>query len=240
MKAIFKQTVFSTVAAMIFFAAAPNSASAEPFIGEIRYVGFNFAPRDWAPCNGQLVQISQHQALFSLLGIRYGGDGRVSFRLPDMRGRVPIHQGSSSPRFQSHPLGESGGNEVYTLSIAQMPAHNHENIATSNSETTVSGGTVNATSTLYAATTSDSQTAGGNSIANSSSSLMYSSTTPTVAMKGDSVKTTINLAGLGATTTTTTTVAVANNGDSQPFPLMQPYLTVNCIVSMEGLYPLRN
>ena len=92
---------------------------AEPFLSEIRVFSFTFPPRGWAACNGQLLPINQNQALFSLLGTTYGGDGRVTFALPDLRGRVPIHVGSA------HPLGERAGEQAHTLSIAELPTHAH-------------------------------------------------------------------------------------------------------------------
>lgn len=92
---------------------------AEPFLSEVRLFSFVFAPRGWALCNGQLLPINQNQGLFSLLGTTFGGDGRVNFGLPDLRGRVPIHVGSG------HILGERGGTQAETLSIAQMPQHTH-------------------------------------------------------------------------------------------------------------------
>ncbi|GGK85759.1 phage tail protein [Deinococcus radiotolerans] len=92
---------------------------AEPFLGEIRLMSFVFAPKGWAPCNGQLLPINQNQALFSLLGTTYGGDGRVNFALPDYRGRVPIHQGAG------HLPGERGGEQAHTLSVSEMPTHMH-------------------------------------------------------------------------------------------------------------------
>lgn len=91
----------------------------EPFLSEIRIMSFGFAPKGWALCNGQLLPINQNQALFSLLGTTYGGDGRVNFALPDLRGNVPIHTGSG------HTLGEKGGQQSHTLSIAELPTHNH-------------------------------------------------------------------------------------------------------------------
>ena len=97
----------------------------DPFLGEIRWVGFNFAPRGWALCNGQLLSISENQALFSLLGTTYGGDGRTSFGLPDMRGRVQIHFGSGFG-LTTRPLGSKGGTETHTLSRAEMPGHKHK------------------------------------------------------------------------------------------------------------------
>jgi microcystin-dependent protein len=92
---------------------------AEPFLAEIRIMSFNFAPKGWALCNGQLLPINQNQALFSLLGTTFGGDGRVNFALPDQRARVPIHVGSG------HTLGERAGEQAHTLSIAETPAHTH-------------------------------------------------------------------------------------------------------------------
>ncbi len=92
---------------------------AEPFLSEIRIMSFTFAPKGWAMCNGQLMPINQNQALFSLLGTTFGGDGRVTFALPDLRGRTPIHVGSG------HTLGERGGEQAHTISIAELPTHTH-------------------------------------------------------------------------------------------------------------------
>jgi microcystin-dependent protein len=93
--------------------------SAEPFLSEIQLFPINFAPRNWAMCNGQLLPINQNQALFSLLGTTYGGDGRTTFALPDLRGRSPMHVGNG------HILGEKGGVETVALTEAQLPAHTH-------------------------------------------------------------------------------------------------------------------
>src|SRR5882724_636460 len=92
---------------------------AEPFLSEIRIMSFVFAPQGWALCDGQLLPINQNQPLFSLLGTTYGGDGRVNFALPDLRGRVPIHVGSG------HTLGERAGEQAHTLSIGELPTHAH-------------------------------------------------------------------------------------------------------------------
>ena len=92
---------------------------AEPFLSEIRIMSFVFAPKGWALCNGQLLPINQNQALFSLLGTTFGGDGRVNFALPDLRGQTPIHVGSG------HTLGERGGEQSHTLSISEIPTHTH-------------------------------------------------------------------------------------------------------------------
>lgn len=98
---------------------------AEPFLSEVRIMSFEFAPKGWALCNGQLLPINQNQGLFSLLGTTFGGDGRVNFALPDLRGRTPIHVGSG------HTLGERGGEQAHTLSIAELPTHTHVLSATS-------------------------------------------------------------------------------------------------------------
>lgn len=98
---------------------------AEPFLSEIRIMSFEFAPKGWALCNGQLLPINQNQALFSLLGTTFGGDGRVNFALPDLRGRTPVHVGGS------HTLGERGGEQAHSLSIAELPTHAHAALAAS-------------------------------------------------------------------------------------------------------------
>jgi microcystin-dependent protein len=90
---------------------------AEPFVAELRMMSFGYAPRGWAMCNGQLLPINQNQALFSLLGTTFGGDGQTNFALPDLRGQTPIHVG------QGHVLGEKGGSQSVTLSISQLPTH---------------------------------------------------------------------------------------------------------------------
>ncbi len=94
-----------------------------PYLGEIRLVSFTFAPKGWALCNGQLLPISQNQALFSILGTTYGGDGRVNFALPNLQGRVPLHTGAGIT------LGQAGGEAVHTLTVAELPAHTHTVVA---------------------------------------------------------------------------------------------------------------
>jgi microcystin-dependent protein len=108
---------------------------AEPFLSEIRIFSFNFAPKGWAMCNGQLLPINQNQALFSLLGTTYGGDGQVNFALPNLQTRVPIHMGSG------HTLGEVGGEQAHTLSISELPTHLHG----FNTNSAVVGAATNAT-----------------------------------------------------------------------------------------------
>lgn len=107
---------------------------AEPFLSEIRIMSFNFPPKGWAFCNGQLLPINQNQALFSLLLTTYGGDGRVTFALPDLRGRVPIHRGGT------HLQGERAGLETHALTVIEMPLHSHGLQASGNPGTTGSPG----------------------------------------------------------------------------------------------------
>lgn len=95
----------------------------EPFLGEIRMASFGFAPRGWAQCNGQLLAINQNQALFSLLGTNYGGDGRTTFALPDLRGRMPVHGNAQLP------IGTQGGAAQHTVTLSEMPAHSHTMLA---------------------------------------------------------------------------------------------------------------
>ena len=104
---------------------------AEPFLAEIRLMSFSFPPKGWALCDGQLLPINQNQALFSLLGTTYGGDGRVNFGLPDLQGRVPIHMGSG------HTLGERGGEQAHTLITAELPTHIHSLNGSTTAATTV-------------------------------------------------------------------------------------------------------
>ncbi len=102
----------------------------DPFIGEIRMFAGNFAPRGWAYCDGTLLSVSQYEALYSLLGTIYGGDGRTTFGLPDLRGRIPIHAGSG-PGLTNHNLGKKGGTEEEVLTVNNLPSHAHQLVATS-------------------------------------------------------------------------------------------------------------
>jgi microcystin-dependent protein len=115
---------------------------AEPFLAEIRIMSFGFPPKGWALCNGQLLPINQNQALFSLLGTTYGGDGRVNFGLPNLQGNVPIHQG------QGFTLGQKGGEQAHTLSIAELPTHVHTATASSTQAPAGAGSTPDNTKIL--------------------------------------------------------------------------------------------
>jgi len=168
---------------------------AEPFLSEIRIMSFGFAPKGWALCNGQLLPINQNQGLFSLLGTTYGGDGRVNFALPDLRSRVPIHTGSG------HTLGERGGEQAHTLSIAELPTHTHVLSASSTDG--------NAPVPFAAA---------GNVLAASASQLYHDPT---------------NLVALNPGT-------VTNVGGSQAHLNMQPFLTLNFCIALQGIFPSPN
>jgi microcystin-dependent protein len=131
-----KLLLSSLIAAALFNGTATVNAGIEPFIGEVQWFAGNFAPRGWAMCDGQLLPISSNEALFSILGTTYGGDGRTSFALPDVRGRVIIHEGSG-PGLSHRSLGSKAGTETETLSVNQMPAHTHTQRASGGSATSV-------------------------------------------------------------------------------------------------------
>jgi microcystin-dependent protein len=165
---------------------------AEPFLAEIRIFSFNFAPKGWAQCNGQLLPINQNQALFSLLGTTFGGDGRVNFGLPNLQGQTPIHFGDG------HTLGETAGEYNHTLSIAEIPTHVHVATATS------------------AANNASPPTPVSNILADSAPAQAYNSPTSLVAM---------NALTLGAV------------GGSQAHLNMQPFLTLNFSIALQGIFP---
>lgn len=132
----------------------------EQFIGEIRMFGGNFAPKDWAFCDGQLLAISQNAALFSILGTTYGGNGQVTFGLPDLRGRVPMHAGSG-PGLTPRNLGETAGTESVTLLSTQMPAHTHTVGCHTSADTGEPQGAIPATEVSGAAAVYSGQPADG-------------------------------------------------------------------------------
>ena len=165
---------------------------AEPFLSEIRIMSFNFAPKGWALCNGQLLPINQNQPLFSLLGTTFGGDGRVNFALPDVRGRTPIHVGSG------HTLGERGGEQAHTLSNSEIPTHTH----------TVNATTIPATTNTPGPTVLTAQSTSANLYASAAQNL--------VAMSPQ---------------------MVANVGGSQAHLNMEPFLTLNFCIALQGIFP---
>lgn len=163
---------------------------AQPYVGEIRMFAGNFAPAGWMFCEGQLLPISENETLFQLIGTTYGGDGQSTFALPDLRGRIPIHQGNG------FILAETGGAEEITLTVNQIPAHTHPFLGT----------TQNATTAL----------APGNTLAKASSN--------------------IYVAGQPADTNMSP-LAIGPVGGSQPHTNFQPYLCVDFIISLFGLFP---
>ena len=174
-----------------------------PYLAQVKMFGFNFAPKGYALCNGQFLPINQNQALFSLLGTTYGGDGRVNFALPDLRGRTPIGAGSSvDPNWQPNVvLGERSGSETVTLNSSQMPQHNHQvNASTAAGNNRIPSNRVYATSTNPATPIS-----------------LYAPGTGA-------------LVGLNPS-------SVGQSGGSQPHTNMQPYLTMNFCIALQGIFP---
>lgn len=161
----------------------------EPFIGELRIVSFNFAPKGWALCNGQLLPISQNTALFSLLGTTYGGDGQQTFALPNLQGRTAVHPGSGIV------LGQYADEESHTLTPAEMPMHTHVAQGSSNAPNTAPAGGVWAAQSAY------------------------STAPPNAALS---------------------TAALASTGGGLPHPNLQPYLVLNVVIALLGVYPSQN
>ncbi len=155
------------VVALTLLACLPASAQ-DQFVGEIRYVAFNFAPKGWALCDGQLLPIVQNEALFNLLGTSFGGDGKTTFALPNMQGRVPVGTGQGTG-LTNRALGEQGGLESVTLTVAQMPSHRHGLMASS--------------------ATANSKAPAGDTLADSSTAAIYSTGKPNVALASTSVNT---------------------------------------------------
>ena len=167
----------------------------EPFLAEIKIVGFNFAMRGWALCDGQILPINQNQSLYSLLGTTYGGDGETSFGLPDLRGRTPIHVGNNGGT--NHNQGAKGGEEQHVLTQAEMPAHTHP----------ANGSTADA----------DSRSPAGRVFAYAEEETYVQSGSAAFSAK-----------------------TVANAGSNTAHSNMQPYLTVNFQIALQGLFPSEN
>ena len=184
---------------IVFFCWAKTTpAQSDPFVGQIEIVGFNFAPVGWAFCDGSLLPISQNTALFSLLGTFYGGDGIRTFALPDLRGRMAIGQGQG-PGLSSMVIGEIGGEEQVTLTLNQIPTHNHVAMGAS-----ASADGLSPTSDVWGTTTV----------------YLYSST-------GSS------LVGMNPG-------AIGSVGGGLPHENRSPYLVMNFIIALEGVYPARD
>ena len=190
----------------------------EEYIGTIKAFGFGFAPRGWASCDGQLMPISGNDALFSLLGTTYGGDGRTTFGLPDLRGRSPLGDGAGSG-LSNRQLGEKVGTETNVLNVTQLPAHNH---AVSFDGQNINAG-VSIPSVNDDGTTDESE---GNILANSAGS--YAA--PTAA---DTTLSAFNAAVTG-------TVNSTNTGNNAAVNNIQPSLAVNYCICLVGIYPPRS
>jgi microcystin-dependent protein len=173
-----------------------------PYLGEIRIFTFFFPPKGWATCDGQLMPIAQNTALFSLLGTMYGGNGQTTFALPNLRSRVPIHFGQG-PGLSNYFQGQTGGEEAHTLTINEMPAHNH-NV--------------------------QCNTAGDNSA---------SPTSPVGNYWTKDLNLNLPYAASGAQASLHVS-AIGTGGGSQPHTNIQPYLTVEFCIALEGIFPSRN
>lgn len=172
----------------------------DQFVAEIRIFGFQFAPKGWALCNGQLLPISQNTALFSLLGTTYGGDGKSTFALPDMQGNAPMQQGQG-PGLSLRDLGEQGGTETVTLLTSEIPLHPHSVGA----QTVPLGGLADPT---------------GNTLSRPGSGNLY-------------------FDGGGGSIVAMAPQAIGVNGGGLPHNNMQPYLTLNFCIALQGIFPQR-
>lgn len=206
----------------------------EPFMGQIMQVGFSFAPRGWATCAGQLIAISQNSALFSLLGTTFGGNGQSTFALPDARSRLFVGTGQG-PGLSSYVPGQMGGVEQQTILSTQMPMHNHT------ANFTPTGGGVAGTLTARTGVASGSQTntpAEGSFLANTDDPVNASAVN--IYAPASAGGTPVNLGGLTISGGAGGTVQVGIAGGSQPLPIMQPYLAVNTVIALQGIFPSRN
>jgi microcystin-dependent protein len=183
----------------------------QPYIGEIRLVGFDFAPIDWAMCNGQLMAISQNPALFQLIGTTYGGDGVQTFALPNLQSRVPIGQGTGAG-LTTRNLADAGGSEDVTLLTSSLPAHTHAITGPTAAVACKSGA-------------GNSQSPVGNVFAGEAAgvTMPYSSQAPDVAMGGALVPTNRPQSGL--------------TGGAQPHTNIQPYVTLQYCIALFGIFP---
>ena len=210
-----KITTRLLAAAIAAIGMAQSASADDPFVGEVRSFGFNFCPRGWAALDGQLLAISQNDALFSLLGTVYGGDGRTTFGLPDLRGRIPVHTGQGtglSPR----PLGQKGGTETETATLANMASHTH-----------LPQGTLSAqlVGSSEPGTTNDPN---GNFLPTGAVNI-YASTAGTKQ----------NMAP-GVVSVDFSNEIIGGNGGGQAITNMAPSLVSNYCIALFGLYPSRN
>lgn len=183
----------------------------EPYIGQVELFGFNFAPKGWALCAGQILPISTNQALFALLGTTYGGDGRTNFALPDLRGRVAVGQGNASG-LPPATLGQAGGEETHTLTANETPAHNHALLTSPNANIAENTYTPAKNVTL---TKTTGQDAGGNPL---TFNIYAPDSSPSQVLAPDAVTT----------------------AGGQPHSNMMPYLGLNFCIALVGVFPSRD
>lgn len=187
--------------------------------------GGNFAPRGWALCNGQLLPIAQNTALFSLLGTTYGGDGRTTFALPDLRGRAPISSGHG-PGLSQRNLGSRSGQEVHTLTTLEMPSHNHLTSNTAAADQHVLLSTTKAVNEIPAPGDVPAAAEFGAGLG----------ATPVKAFGPPTASNVVN----GQTLSGNAGLTILNNGGNQAHNIMQPYLTINYIIALVGVFPSRS
>jgi microcystin-dependent protein len=229
----------------------------EAFMGTIMAVGFNFAPRGWAYCNGQLLSISQNSALFALLGTTYGGDGQNTFGLPDLRGRVAVGSQGNGPGLSPIAPGEraganntavtSTGTATITITQAHLPAHTHTATLDLNDLTATTN--ISIDTTAHAVPPATTAFAGGNTL--TSTAATGPASAAIYLPSGTAQTTPANLGGVNTTVTGSGSVTNANTGSGAPlaipiattstiFSNMQPYLGLNYIIALEGIFPSRN
>lgn len=199
-------------------------------IGEIRGFGGNFAPRFWSYCQGQLISIAQNTALFSILGTTYGGDGRSTFALPDLRGRIPLSEGRG-PGLSPRPLGQRSGQEDVILNVLQIPSHFH---FTSSQAGAVTG---SATATMNVNDTSGSQTNPDNNFLGFESGSLgfYDAASDGSTLATDAI--TFNTATMALNSSH---ITVSNTGSNHDHNNLQPYTVINWIICMQGVFPSRS
>jgi microcystin-dependent protein len=201
----------------------------DPFLGEIRMVGFDFAPYGWALCQGQTLSISQNQALFALLGVTFGGNGTSTFQLPDMQGRSPVGTGNGLG-LSPITIGENAGTENATLTTGNMPTHTHA--ATVTGGITVTGSvSIPATTSTTGATGTPATNAILGTASNSGRPIPFYSTSAATATLAP-----FNVSSTGDAPTIQNALA----GNNLPFSIRNPYLGLTCIIALNGVFPSRS